>query len=79
MKDPADKVTIDMLLPMPQLKPQTWEEAMDQLTDEKQMLWHMLDNIITLWEMEASMSDIENSVARARALLDYTAPKEETT
>jgi hypothetical protein len=79
MKDPADKVTIDTLLPMPQLKPQTWEEAMDQLADEKQMLWDALDNIVTLWEMEASMSDIENSVARARILLASTAPEEETT
>jgi hypothetical protein len=45
----------------------TWEEAMDELADEKNALWQMLDNIVTLWEMEASMSDIENSVARARA------------
>jgi hypothetical protein len=56
----------------------TWEEAMDELADEKNALWQMLDNIVTLWEMEASMSDIENSVARARALLNDTAPKEET-
>jgi hypothetical protein len=56
----------------------TWEEAMDELADEKNALWQMLDNIVTLWEMEASMSDIENSVARARALLNDTAPEEET-
>jgi hypothetical protein len=56
----------------------TWEEAMDELADEKNALWQMLDNIVTLWEMEASMSDIENSVARARILLNNTAPKEET-
>jgi hypothetical protein len=56
----------------------TWEEAMDELADEKNALWQMLDNIVTLWEMEASMSDIENSVARARILLGNTAPKEET-
>jgi hypothetical protein len=55
----------------------TWEEAMDELADEKNALWQMLDNIVTLWEMEASMSDIENSVARARILLGNTAPKEE--
>ena len=56
----------------------TWEEAMDQLADEKNALWQMLDNIVTVWEMEGSMSDIENSMGRARALLDNTAPKEET-
>ena len=50
---------------------------MDELADEKNALWQMLDNIVTLWEMEASMSDIENSVARARALLNDTAPEEE--
>ena len=44
----------------------------------KDALWDALDNIVTLWEMEASMSDIENSVARARILLGNTAPKEET-
>jgi hypothetical protein len=55
----------------------TWEEAMDELADEKNALWQMLDNIVTLWEMEASMSDIENSVARARILLGNTAPEEE--
>ena len=53
----------------------TWEEAMDELADEKNALWQMLDNIVTLWEMEASMSDIENSVARARILLNDTKEK----
>lgn len=54
-----------------------WEEAMDELADEKNALWHALDNLTTLWELEASMSDIENSVARARILLDNTTPEEE--
>jgi len=48
----------------------TWEEAMDELADEKNALWQMLDNIVTLWEMEASMSDLESSMGRARDLLD---------
>ena len=55
----------------------TWEEAMDQLADEKNALWDALDNIVTLWEMEGSISDIVNSMGRARALLDNTAPEEE--
>ena len=63
---------------MSRLKPRNFEEALDQLADDNRALWDALDNIVTLWEMEASMSDIENSVARARILLDNTAPKEET-
>jgi hypothetical protein len=69
MKDPADKVTVEMLLPMPQLKPRNFGEALDQLADDNRALWDALDNIVTLWGLEASMSDIENSMARARALL----------
>ena len=64
---------------MSRLKPRNFEEALDQLADDNRALWDALDNIVTLWEMEASMSDIENSVARARILLASTAPKEETT
>ena len=60
------------------MKPRNWEEAMDQLVEEKNALWDALDNIVTLWEMEASMSDIENSMGRARILLCNTAPEEET-
>jgi hypothetical protein len=63
---------------MSRLKPRNFEEALDQLADDNRALWDALDNIVTLWEMEASMSDIENSVARARILLGNTAPKEET-
>jgi hypothetical protein len=58
------------------MKPRNFEEAIDQLADDNRALWDALDNIVTLWELEASMSDIENSVARARILLDNT--KEES-
>ena len=61
------------------MKPRNWEEAMDELVEEKNALWDALDNIVTLWEMEASMSDIENSVARARAVLNRTMSKSEIT
>ena len=60
------------------MKPRNFEEALDQLADDNRALWGALDNIVTLWELEASMSDIENSVARARILLGNTAPEEET-
>ena len=60
------------------MKPRNFEEALDQLADDNRALWDALDNIVTLWELEASMSDIENSMGRARALLDNTTPEEET-
>lgn len=49
--------------------PRNWEEAFDQLADEAAELREALANIVTLWDLEASMPEIENSVARARALL----------
>ena len=60
------------------MKPRNFEEALDQLADDNRALWDALDNLTTLWDMEASMDELENSVARARILLDNTAPKEET-
>ena len=57
------------------MKPRNFEEAIDQLADDNRALWDALDNIVTLWELEASMSDIENSMGRARALLDNTKEK----
>ena len=59
------------------MKPRNWEEALDQLADDNRALWDALDNIVTLWELEASMSDIENSVARAKIILNNTKPKGE--
>ena len=57
--------------------PRNWEEAFDQLADEAAELRDALDNLTTLWEMEASMDELENSVARARAVLDRTTPKQD--
>lgn len=54
------------------MKPRNWEEAFDQLADEAAELREALANIVTLWDLEASMSEIENSVARARILLSNT-------
>lgn len=59
------------------MKPNNWEEAVDQLADENNTLRDALDNIVSLWEMEASMAEIENSVARARVILNNTKPKGE--
>lgn len=55
--------------------PRNWEEAMDQLTDEKRDLWDALDNLVSLWDMEADMRTLEDSVARARSVLDLTKPE----
>ncbi|MGA1008478.1 MAG: hypothetical protein ACO3SE_07890 [Sedimenticolaceae bacterium] len=52
--------------------PRNWEEAMDELAEEKNALWECLDNIVALWDMEASMSEIENAMSRARAILANT-------
>lgn len=62
---------------MNQTTPRNWEEAFDQLADEAAELREALANIVTLWDLEASMPEIENSVARARILLSNTKPKGE--
>ena len=51
------------------MKPRNFEEALDQLADDNRALWDALDNIVTLWGLQASDDDIENSMARARAML----------
>jgi len=53
-------------------KPYDWEEACNQLTDEKQELRDMLDNLVTLWSFEAPLADMESAMLKARALLDST-------
>jgi hypothetical protein len=52
--------------------PRNWEEAINELVEEKIALWECLDNIVALWDMEASMSEIENAVGRAKAILANT-------
>jgi hypothetical protein len=62
---------------MNQTTPRNWEEAFDQLADEAAELRDALDNIVSLWDLEAGMDELENSIARARILLEDTAPKTE--
>lgn len=62
---------------MNQTTPRNWEEAFDQLADEAAELRDALDNIVSLWDLEAGMDELENSVARARAVLDRTIPKQD--
>jgi hypothetical protein len=56
----------------------TWEDAMDALADERVWLRETLYNLIGLWEMEAPMTDIENSIHKAKLMLEYTSTKEES-
>ena len=58
------------------MKPRNWEEAMDELVEEKLALWECLDNLIALWGFEAPMAEIENAMNRAKAILANTKPKE---
>ena len=57
-------------------KPRDWEEAFNEVIDEKNSLWNVLDNIVTLWEMEAAQHEIENAMARGRHILDMMEPKD---
>lgn len=49
-----------------------WEQAMNDLVDEKQALRDMLDNIVTLWAFEAPLADMESAMLRASVLLKST-------
>jgi hypothetical protein len=49
--------------------PRDWEEAFNDVIDEKQEVVDALDNIVSLWEMQASMAEIENAMARARVIV----------
>ena len=53
-------------------KPYDWEEACNQLADEKQEIRDILDNLVTLWEFEAPLEDLESAMLKARALLNST-------
>ena len=49
-----------------------WEQAMNDLVDEKQALRDMLDNIVTLWSFEAPLAEMESAMLRASVLLRST-------
>ena len=49
-----------------------WEQAMNNLVDEKQELRDMLDNLITLWAFEAPLAEMESAMLRASVLLKST-------
>ena len=54
----------------------SWEEALDQLADEKQMLQQVLHNIVTEWERVGDDSccfeKMEQLTAQAQRILEET-------
>ena len=53
-------------------KAHDWEEALDQVVEEKNRLWDALNNITALWDIEAPMSEIENAMERGKIVLGNT-------
>ena len=53
-------------------KPTSWEEAIDQLADEKQALREVLHNIVTEWERvgDDSFEKMERLTAQAQRILE---------
>ena len=55
-------------------KPTSWEEALDQLADEKQALREVLHNIVTEWERVGDDSccfeKMEQLTAQAQRILE---------
>lgn len=51
-------------------KPRDWEEAFDQIVEEKREMLVALETIVTLWTMEAPLNEFENAISRAVFLLD---------
>ena len=49
-----------------------WQQAMNDLADEKQALRDMLDNLVTLWSFEAPLAEMESAMLRASVLLNLT-------
>lgn len=49
-----------------------WQQAMNDLADEKQALRDMLDNLVTLWSFEAPLAEMESAMLRASVLLNST-------
>jgi transcription termination factor NusB len=49
-----------------------WQQAMNDLADEKQALRDMLDNLVTLWSFEAPLAEMESAMLRASVLLVST-------
>lgn len=57
-------------------KVNSWEEALDELVEEKLMIWKVLQEVVELWESDAEPYELENIMAKARKVVELTEPKE---
>lgn len=55
--------------------PRDWEEALNEVVDEKQELLDMLAEVVTTWYQEPPLHVMENAMGRAKGLLDKEANK----
>jgi len=53
----------------------SWEEALDELVEEKLMMWKVLQEVVELWETDAEPYELENIMAKARKVVELTEPK----
>jgi len=53
----------------------SWEEALDELVEEKLMMWKVLQEVVELWETDAEPYELENIMAKARKVCELTEPK----
>lgn len=56
----------------PRPKPRDWEEAMNQVIDEKHKLRCALLDILMAWNFNDDLAILENCMQRAKEVLDET-------
>lgn len=49
-----------------------WRKALNELTDQKYDLWVMLLKVVTAYENELPINEMENLIAKANILLKQT-------
>ena len=56
----------------PRPKPRDWEEAMNQVIDDKHKLRCALLDILMAWNFNTGLAAVENALQRAKKVLDAT-------
>ena len=54
-----------------------WQKAMDDLADERDDLLTILNNITSLWDLEAPLEEIENAMLHAKHTIEALRKKDE--
>lgn len=62
--------------PITQVDP-AWQKAMDDLADERDDLLTILNNITSLWDLEAPLEEIENAMLHAKHTIKALHKKDE--